>query len=166
MVDGCQHEIKIISLSWDRPHNSIYKLNTDGNALSNPGKIGGGGILRNDQGKMIHAFSIPLGTGTNNQADVQATFKGIHWCVQHGYRRIHLEIDSELLVKWLNASSKPPWKITHYIKELQTITSQLEFFQCNHTFRENNGTADLLSKWSHRFDTTQHFYTAISFRGW
>lgn len=56
MVEGCQHETKIIPLSWDRPHSSIYKLNTDGSALSNPGKIGGGGILRNDQGKMIYAF--------------------------------------------------------------------------------------------------------------
>lgn len=69
------------------------KLNTDGSALDNPRKIGGGGILRDYQGKMIYAFVIPLGIGTNNQAEIQATTFGINWCVQHGYNKIIMEVD-------------------------------------------------------------------------
>ncbi|KAG5616053.1 hypothetical protein H5410_015877 [Solanum commersonii] len=34
-------------------------------------KIGGGNLER-PSGRMIYAFAIPLGTGTNNQAEVQA----------------------------------------------------------------------------------------------
>ncbi|XP_049348975.1 uncharacterized protein LOC125813529 [Solanum verrucosum] len=54
----------------DTSSNSTYKLNTDGSALNNPGKIGGGGILRDSNGTIIYAFAIPLGEGTNNQVEI------------------------------------------------------------------------------------------------
>ncbi|KAK6782185.1 hypothetical protein RDI58_019981 [Solanum bulbocastanum] len=82
------------------PHNT-YKLNTDGSALNNLDKIGGGDILRDDQGNMIFAFTVSLGMGTNNQAELQVASYGLHWCIQHGYKNVILEVDSELLTKWI-----------------------------------------------------------------
>ena len=35
----------------------------------------------------------------------------------------------------------------------------MDHFECQHVYREVNGTADLLSKWSHKLDILQHFYT-------
>lgn len=46
---------------WEKPLIGIYKLNTDGSLMHNPGRIGGGGILRDIQGKLVYAFYIPLG---------------------------------------------------------------------------------------------------------
>ena len=68
---------------------------------SNTLKIGGGGILRNDYGNIIYVFSNPFGEGSNNQAKVQAATYGLYRCIQHGFRNIILEVDSELLTKWL-----------------------------------------------------------------
>lgn len=45
VVDGCSHEMRIIAVSWKPPMDTYLKLNMDGSALSNPGKIGRGGIL-------------------------------------------------------------------------------------------------------------------------
>lgn len=64
------------------------KLNTDGSALENPGKIWDGGIFRDYQGYMIYAFATSLGMGTNNQVEIQATMFEVHWCIQHGYNKI------------------------------------------------------------------------------
>ncbi|WMV41203.1 hypothetical protein MTR67_034588 [Solanum verrucosum] len=64
---------------WKTPPINKYKLNTDGGALHNPEKIGGGGILRDDQGVIIYAFVVPFGEGTNNQAEVQAASYGLNW---------------------------------------------------------------------------------------
>ncbi|KAH0657989.1 hypothetical protein KY289_026737 [Solanum tuberosum] len=158
-VEKCSQDIRIITISWQSPSSPFLKLNTDGNALHNPGKIGGGGILRDSNGNMIYAFAIPLGIGTNNQAETQAATHGLDWCVQHGYRKVILEVDSELLTKWLNHKSKPPWKLQKYITQLHQIITELDFFKCQHTYREANTTADFLSKESHRLDITQHFYT-------
>ncbi|XP_015160870.1 ribonuclease H-like [Solanum tuberosum] len=102
---------------WKIPTYNRYKLNTDGSAIPNPGKIGGGGILRDDQGSMVYAFAVPLGQGTNNQveiqaartnnqAEIQAAVFGLNWCIQHGYNSIILEVDSELLTKWFLQGGK------------------------------------------------------------
>ena len=103
-VDQCQQQLTITLVSWNRPPNGIHKLNTDGSAIINSGQTGGGGILRDNQGKLIYAFSIPLGFGTNNSAEIQAALHGLNWCQQHGFKKIILEVDSELLVKWITNS--------------------------------------------------------------
>lgn len=68
--------------------------------MTNPGKIGGGVIIRNQNGHFIHAMAIPLGEGTNNYAETEAARIGVQWCLDSGFPRIHLEADSALLVNW------------------------------------------------------------------
>ncbi|XP_049368158.1 uncharacterized protein LOC125833012 [Solanum verrucosum] len=81
MIENCRHELKVIPVGWDKPIMGLYKLNTDGSALTNPGKIGGGGILRDGQGNLVYAYAIPLGFGTSNKAEIQAAAYGVNWCV-------------------------------------------------------------------------------------
>ncbi|XP_049386038.1 uncharacterized protein LOC125850211 [Solanum stenotomum] len=67
----CSQEIGVRPVIWNKPPVNYCKLNTDGSALANPGSIGRGGILRDQAGNLIFAFTVPLGTGFNNQAEVQ-----------------------------------------------------------------------------------------------
>ena len=69
IVEQCHQHYKVIIVSWNKPQEGKYKFNTDGSALQDSGKIGGGGILRDHQGKLIYAFSFPFGFGTNNMTD-------------------------------------------------------------------------------------------------
>ncbi|KAH0776696.1 hypothetical protein KY290_008107 [Solanum tuberosum] len=100
--------MQIKEVRWLRPPDTILKLNTDVSSLKNPYSIGGGGILRNSLGEMVYAFTIPLGVGTNNRAEALAAIHGLQWCVQHGHKNIILEVDSELLTKWIAQNIKPP----------------------------------------------------------
>ena len=133
--------------------------------MTESGKIGGGGILRDHQGKLIYAFSVPFGFGTNNLAELQAATYGLYWCEQHGYKRIELEVDSEVLCKWINNSLKTPWRCQHNVQQILQIRSKLHYFHCQHIYREANNTADLLAKWSHTMDIPQHFYTSQQLKG-
>lgn len=63
MVERCSHEMRIITVSWKPPDSALMKLNTDGSTLSYPGRIGGGGILRDQQ----HNFSFLHSFGVWNQ---------------------------------------------------------------------------------------------------
>ncbi|WMV32723.1 hypothetical protein MTR67_026108 [Solanum verrucosum] len=110
-IELCKQDTKVTLVMWKTPPPSRYKLNTDCSAIYNPRKIGGGGILRDDRGYIIYAFAIPFGEGTNNQAEVQAACYGLNWGIQHGYNNILLEVDSELLTKWLSQMSIPPWRL-------------------------------------------------------
>lgn len=40
----------VVQIRWEKPQPGWIQLNTDGSALGNPGRAGGGGILRDDQG--------------------------------------------------------------------------------------------------------------------
>lgn len=73
----CRHEVKVDINTWKAPTTTRYKLNTNGSALSNLEKIGGGGILRNQYGNIIYAFAIPLEEGINNQEELQADIYGL-----------------------------------------------------------------------------------------
>ncbi|KAH0761138.1 hypothetical protein KY290_017211 [Solanum tuberosum] len=121
LIEGCRHELRVWKLNWERPPPNTFQLNTDGSALSNPGKIGGGGILRDSQGDMIYAHTNSLGTGTNNLAEVQAAAHGLYWCTQHDTKEIILEVDSEQLTKWISHSSQPPWKLQEQIKDIHRL---------------------------------------------
>uniref|UniRef100_M1DIX2 RNase H type-1 domain-containing protein n=1 Tax=Solanum tuberosum TaxID=4113 RepID=M1DIX2_SOLTU len=78
------------------------------------------------------------GIGTNNQAKSQVALRGLHWCVQHGYMKVILEVDSELLTKWLNNNAKTPWKIQHTINELRNTAGPLEFFRYTQSYSSKN----------------------------
>lgn len=53
-------------VAWTRPLDQWIKINTDGRALKNPGKIGAGGILRDHTGKILMVYTSPLGEGSSN----------------------------------------------------------------------------------------------------
>uniref|UniRef100_M1E0C2 RNase H family protein n=1 Tax=Solanum tuberosum TaxID=4113 RepID=M1E0C2_SOLTU len=72
VIENCSQDTKVTAVQWTKPPYRWVKLNTDGSALSNPGSIGVGGVIRNHLGEIILAYSAPLGTGTNNQAEVEA----------------------------------------------------------------------------------------------
>ena len=46
-------DIKVSMVKWLKPAEQWLKVNTDGSELTNPGKLGAGGILRDKQGKVV-----------------------------------------------------------------------------------------------------------------
>ena len=55
----------------NKPPEQWIKINTDNRELDNPGKIGESGIIKDQNGKMVMAFSVPLGIDTNNQVELE-----------------------------------------------------------------------------------------------
>ena len=71
----------LVLLPWNiQWHVSSYPFithNTDGSALGNLGIAGATGILRNQLGQWISAFSLHLGLVTNNIAELTAVREGL-----------------------------------------------------------------------------------------
>ena len=83
-----------------RRYNSFI-LNIDGSALSNPGVVGVGGILRDHLGCWIASFSLHLGIATNNMAELAAVRQGLEMAWLLEFKFIRLEIDSKVVLTWL-----------------------------------------------------------------
>ncbi|XP_069145501.1 uncharacterized protein [Solanum lycopersicum] len=96
------------------------------------------------------AFTKPLGEGTNNKFDIEASIFGSTWALEIGYRNILLELDSQLVVQWILQKEAPQWSIITQLGMLQNLITQAHNFKCIHVFREENWVADALSKHSHK----------------
>lgn len=129
MTENCVHDVKVTSILWIKPLDKWVNLNSDGSCLSD-GRIGVGGVIRNNEGDLLLAFFTPLGHGSNNQAQIEVVFFffGIAWCVQMGFHKVILEVESELLHKWINRQISPPWYIDQALSKLHAYNSQLHGF--------------------------------------
>uniref|UniRef100_M1D937 Non-LTR retroelement reverse transcriptase n=1 Tax=Solanum tuberosum TaxID=4113 RepID=M1D937_SOLTU len=126
----CVHDIKVTLVKRTKPPTQWVKINTDGSALSNPGRTGAGGIIRDQAGEMLLAFATPLGEGTNNQAEVEATIFGMTWSLELGHKNVLLEVDSQLLVDWIMQKINPHWSISTQLEKLQALIDQTQEFKC------------------------------------
>ncbi|CAK9166787.1 unnamed protein product [Ilex paraguariensis] len=90
--------------SLDSPSYGILKLNIDGASKGNPGRSGGGAILRNSDGQMVLAGSYFYGICTNMEAEIRALLNGISLMQEYGLQDYSLiiETDSKLLVDMVN----------------------------------------------------------------
>ena len=80
--EKCVHDIKVSMVKCLKPGEQFLNLHIDGSSLTNPGRLGAGGILRDNQGKVVMAFTTPLGEGTNNKAEIEAAFFGLSWALE------------------------------------------------------------------------------------
>ncbi|OIT07835.1 hypothetical protein A4A49_32245 [Nicotiana attenuata] len=131
-----QHHICTSHVTWHKPEDGFVKLNTDGIALTNPGKIGAGAIIRDHMGRLIHAIASPLGEGTNNIAEIEAAIIGMKWCLENCHFKVHLETDSALLVHWINHEPDPPSSLEMQLQKLIDLCSKCHEFKCSHVFRK------------------------------
>ncbi|XP_070045631.1 uncharacterized protein [Nicotiana tomentosiformis] len=103
-------------VKWIKLPNGIVKINTDGSFVRE--KAGIGGIVRNEQGKMIMAFSMPISCSSNNQEEAVATKFGIQWCLQNGFQECILEIDSLIITDMRKMRSTRNLKLKAVIDDI------------------------------------------------
>ena len=144
------HDTKMIMATWTRPQDQWIKINTDGSALNNHSKTEARGILRDQEGKLQIAFASPLGEGTINQVEIEASIFGMTCPLLLGYKQVILELDSQLVVKWILHKTIPQRSITTQLERIQTLITQAQKIRCIHTLREDNWDADSLSKNNHK----------------
>ncbi|KAH0676898.1 hypothetical protein KY285_024699 [Solanum tuberosum] len=95
-----------IPITWIKPPPLRVKLNSDGSCFN--GQSGGGGVIRDQKGDFIFAYSIPLSNGTSNTAEAETLLYGLQWCASKGIEMAIGETDSLLLSKTVKREWKPP----------------------------------------------------------
>ncbi|XP_035545131.1 receptor-like protein 7 [Juglans regia] len=132
-------------VKWHQPPQGWVKLNTDGSSFGNPGTSGVGGVIRDEDGRLLLAYSVPLGLGTNNFAEFSSLLEGVRRCHALGFYRVQIETDSQLVVNWIVKNKCPIWYLEDFWEDLQEHLNSLEY-TVTHIFREGNVVADFLAK--------------------
>lgn len=118
----------------------------DGGSRGNPGPAGYGALLEDEQGRVVARLSEFLGVQTNNYAEYAGLLACLKWSLEHGYKRLRVVSDSELMVKQMKGQYKvaspglkPLWE------EAKGLSRKLEKFEMGHTLRGGNKEADRLA---------------------
>ena len=123
---------------------TIY-LYSDGGSRGNPGKAAIGAVLLSEDNTVIEKICEFIGVTTNNVAEYTALIKGVERALFYGVKKLHIFVDSELIVKQVKGWYKVKnHKLIPLHRELKTLLEKFEKTEINHIARELNTEADRL----------------------
>lgn len=126
------------------------KIYTDGGSRGNPG-IAGGGVVVENQEKVVFEKSVFFGQKTNNEAEYLAFLTALEWLVDFSVSnqivKVDFFLDSKLVVEQINKN----WKIKEdrlrkLANEAWTKLATLPYpIKITHVLRNKNTVADALA---------------------
>jgi ribonuclease HI/probable phosphoglycerate mutase len=122
------------------------KLYTDGACRGNPGYGGAGAVLVDEEGNTVASVKKALGICTNNIAEYSALILGLEEALKKQCRRLHIFLDSELLVRQINGSYRV--KSAHLkmlMQNVQRLLKSFDEYTVEHVARSYNRAADRLA---------------------
>jgi len=121
-------------------------LYSDGACRGNPGLGGAGAVLVDPKGRVVCSLKKFLGLCTNNIAEYKALILGLEAAVERRPKKLHIFLDSELLVKQVDGSYRVKHKnLKPLMGKVRDLLSSLESYTIQHIDRSENKKADELA---------------------
>jgi probable phosphoglycerate mutase len=118
----------------------------DGGSRGNPGPAAYGVVLKTADGQTVTAFGKFIGESTNNFAEYQGLLAALEFALGHGYPRLRVLTDSELMARQISGRYKvrsPDLKPLY--DNARSMIARFESFSIQHVYREHNREADKLA---------------------
>ena len=136
----------VCSISWAKPPSDWCKLNTDGASIGNPGKAGGGGVLRDCEGRWMRGFVRSIGETTSIMAEFWALRDGLLLAGQLGVQNLVVELDAKVVVELVQSGSSSNAFYSSLLADCRLLLGRFQHYKVQHAFREVNRVADALAK--------------------
>ena len=124
--------------------SAVMTINIDGAARGNPGPAAYAYVITGEGHPVIEEAGC-LGSATNNVAEYTALVKALQRAAQLGGSRVHVNSDSELLVKQMNGEYQVKnEQLRDLIDEAKGAAEQFDLVTIRHVPRAQNSHADRL----------------------
>jgi len=131
---------------FEEPAAGAHTFNIDGSSRGNPGPASYGVLVRDPAGAEIARLKKYIGRTTNNVAEYHGLIAALDYALAHGFRNIHVESDSELLVKQMLGQYKvKSADLRPRFERAKKMSQGFASFRIRHVYREQNRVADALA---------------------
>ena len=140
------HPSKIcVPVAWQKPPFGWAILNTDGSALGNPGRTGGGGVIRDHSSHWIKGYSRALGTTYSFTAELWALRDGLIIVKDLGITNLIVELDALSVIHMLS-SDKPYSIMEPLLSDCKSLYRTIPNKRIQHVYQEANQCANALAR--------------------
>jgi ribonuclease HI len=125
---------------------AAWRANIDGGSRGNPGPAAYGVVIRNPRGEIVARLKKYIGRTTNNVAEYYGLIAALDYAQANNLRALHIESDSELLVKQMRGQYKvKSADLQPLFERARKMSQSFASFRINHVYREQNREADALA---------------------
>ena len=128
----------MVQVRWDKPQSGWTRLNTDGSAFGNPGRAGGGSLIRDDQGNCVAGFSMNIGFSTSFLVELWALRDGLTLCKNLNLNAVDIQIDAKAIVMLFSNPSYSNSFAMPIVDDCRLLFSQIPHVRIGHCYREAN----------------------------
>lgn len=124
----------------------LLTVHTDGASRGNPGPASIGVVFGDEDGEPLCVYGEAIGRATNNVAEYRAVVTALEHCRRWGVKRVHLNMDSELIVRQIHGTYrvKSP-DLRPLYQQVVFLSRDLAEFRVRHVKRHRNAHADALA---------------------
>jgi ribonuclease HI len=125
---------------------AAWRANIDGGSRGNPGPAAYGVVMRDPRGEIVARLKKYIGRTSNNVAEYYGLIAALDYAQSNRIRALHVESDSELLVKQMRGQYKvKSADLQPLFERAKKMSQAFVSFQIRHVYREQNREADALA---------------------
>ena len=103
-------------------------------------------VIRNPRGEIVARLKKYIGRTTNNVAEYYGLIAALDYAQSNNIRALHIESDSELMVKQMRGQYKVKSPdLQPLFERAKKMSQSFASFRINHVYREQNREADALA---------------------
>ncbi|CAN1777220.1 Putative ribonuclease H protein At1g65750, partial [Linum perenne] len=135
-------------------------VNTD-SSVSQTGLAAAGGILRNNEGRNLGAFTMNLGRCSVTRAELRGALQGLERAWVDGYRLVELQLDSTAAISLLLSEEDPSHQHATEVLKFRGLQRRNCTIRVRHVYREGNKAVDYLACRGHDFPFGAHVFPSL-----
>jgi ribonuclease HI len=125
---------------------AAFRANIDGGSRGNPGPAAYGVVVRDGGGELVAKLKKYIGRMSNNVAEYYGLIAALDYAQSHKIKALHIESDSELLVKQMRGQYKvKSADLQPLFERARKMSQGFDSFRIDHVYREQNREADALA---------------------
>ena len=115
-------------------------------SLGKSGKVGGGGIISDSEGRWVKSFARSIGFTTSITIEFWALRDGLLLANQIGVQNLVIELDAKVVVELVQSKTTSNAFYSSLLAEYRFLLGRFQHCKVQHVFREVNRVADALAK--------------------